>query len=367
MCHYAPMRSLLFALFLALLPLTSAFAFMDAVFGTDQRVPMNSHDYPFSAIVKIEHSEGGHCTGSLVARDVVLTNAHCLIKENGHRFTGIKVLVHGLNGFSPSYSIAAYELGTNDYSKEPQNDWALIRINRPVGDVVGSFFVAATPKIGEVHNLAGYSGDFMNGDTAGVHFNCKILGTTGAQALLNHDCDMTKGSSGSPIWFMEDNKANISALNSAQMGERDQHDSWSKKTTNLAVSVENFAEKIKEFAQKSPKHVTGLVVCNEKDKKLKLAFGFWSEQTNRSKGWVTIKAKSCKEVKLPGEVLWSTIPVKLYMHTKNKEDFEATYFRDFCVGGFFGFNEETVRCDKMKIFGLVGELHSNKFNRISIK
>ena len=184
-----------------------------AVFGPDDRVAMDGHAYPYSAVVRLENSKGGHCTGSLIARDVVLTNSHCSIDENGSRYQGTKIKVHGLPGYSPTVSVRETQLGTNNYDDEPGNDWALVQLAEPVGDIVGSFKLADNSVISNNYTLAGYSGDFRSGRTAGVHIGCNILGALNSHGIVLHDCDMTKGASGAGIWKLENSHAYIYALN----------------------------------------------------------------------------------------------------------------------------------------------------------
>lgn len=55
------------------------------VFGKDDRIPVLSNKYPWSTIGRLESSgenDGLYiCTGTLIGRDLVLTNAHCVVDE----------------------------------------------------------------------------------------------------------------------------------------------------------------------------------------------------------------------------------------------------------------------------------------------
>ena len=46
--------------------------------GQDDRVIVESLEWPWSAVVKVNRRTGGFCTGVLVAPDKVLTAAYCL-------------------------------------------------------------------------------------------------------------------------------------------------------------------------------------------------------------------------------------------------------------------------------------------------
>jgi V8-like Glu-specific endopeptidase len=60
--------------------------------GIDNRIPMLSRKYPWSAIGRVQGTETNgqsyHCTGSLIADNLVLTNAHCVINRS-KKFTHI--------------------------------------------------------------------------------------------------------------------------------------------------------------------------------------------------------------------------------------------------------------------------------------
>lgn len=368
MCQNVAMKIAAFLLLSAPLAFAGVSG-LKAVFGPDDRFAMESHAYPYSAIVRIENSEGGHCTGSLISRDVVLTNSHCLVNESGARYQGIKAKVHGLPGFAPTVSVRETLLGTTNYDDEPGNDWALVQLSEPLGDVVGSFKLAASATIGNGYTLAGYSGDYRGGHAAGVHAGCSLLGSLRNYGIVMHDCDMTKGASGSGIWKQEDSSAVIYALNSAQNGKRDERDTWTSHNSNLAVPVETFASAAQSFITANVKdYESGLVVCNSTQKKRKFAFGYWSASHSLSKGWYSIAAGQCKAINLPNEIEESRDNTKVYAYAEDLE-LGAVYFRDFCIGGFFSFEKDEGSCrgPKEKVFSQIGEIKFGKINRIDIK
>jgi len=186
------------------------------VSGDDNRVPMNNRDYPWSAVGRIvsEAADGSIslCTGTLVAENVVLTNAHCAIaSETQQLHKRIAFQPNLINGAITNADDMAWgtevELGT-DFSagQNPDpNDWALVKLDRPLGDRYGTLrWQALTSEVllGKASrlNLVGYSGDFPPdnpGETAGVHQGCSILDD--ADPFWVHDCDTTGGASGGPI------------------------------------------------------------------------------------------------------------------------------------------------------------------------
>ncbi|NJL86075.1 MAG: trypsin-like serine protease [Leptolyngbyaceae cyanobacterium SM1_1_3] len=184
--------------------------------GDDDRVPMNNRNYPWSAVGRIvaETADGSIslCTGTLIAEDVVLTNAHCaLTPETQQLHKRIAFQPNLINGAITNADDMAWVkevwLGTDFTTEEnpDPNDWALVKLDRPLGDRYGTLRWQALPadvllsKAGRL-NLVGYSGDFPPdhpGGTAGVHQGCSIIQDD--DPFWIHDCDTTGGASGGPI------------------------------------------------------------------------------------------------------------------------------------------------------------------------
>tara|TARA_R110000868_G_C10953026_1_gene767976 strand:+ start:1247 stop:2368 length:1122 start_codon:yes stop_codon:yes gene_type:complete len=338
-----------------------------SIFGPDNRSVLNTHAYPYGAIVRLVNAEGGHCSGSLIGRDLVLTNSHCMVEESGRSKSGIQATIHGLPGYSPRVSVESFISGTLDYKDEPRNDWALARLKEPIGDVTGWFGLAETAQIGGGYTLAGFSGDFKRGQVAGVHAGCALKGALGGLGVIMHDCDMTKGASGSSIWKLTNKHAFIHALNSAQLGKADQHDSWSEEDSNLAVPVQTFVTYAKAELSKLFSYDAGLVICNTRAKKDKFAFGFYTEDLSLSKGWVSIEAGECSEVKLPRPVAKANKSYRIYAFAK-EHDINGELSREYCVGGFFPFEKEEGACSssKTKMYTSIGNTKPGHIIRIDL-
>jgi protease YdgD len=204
----------------------------------DDRVPMTSQQYPWSAIGRLEYPiEGdriGICTGSLVVPDVVLTNAHCVVNRETHEvIANITFKPNLINGRVANDADIAnvvdviYGTDFRDSDAVPHpNDWAFVKLDRPLGETYGTLAWTSLPVSDLLRTydreliLAGYSGDFpadAPGRTAGVHDGCSILGE--ADGSLLHDCDTFGGSSGGPILAIIDGEFRIVALNSAERSE----------------------------------------------------------------------------------------------------------------------------------------------------
>lgn len=193
----------------------------------DDRIPMTSRNYPWSAVGKIEgvsaEGNGYSCTGTLISEDVVLTNAHCVVNPQTRKVSqAIAFEPNLVNGVVKSKNDIAY--ATNVYYgtdfkngdlADYANDWAILKLNKPIGKKYGYLGWKSLPSsslVGDTKKFAlvGYSGDFPNpkkkgyetltaGEsmTAGVHLKCSILRRQ--DSFLYHNCDTNQGASGGAI------------------------------------------------------------------------------------------------------------------------------------------------------------------------
>jgi protease YdgD len=206
------------------------------VIGTDDRVPVLTRAYPWSAIGRIEATKadgsGYTCTGTLIGLDIVLTNAHCLmdettnqpiIQKNQSPDNPMQIVFQAgmIKGVAlDSARVIDYRYGTNKPQKVLGDDWAILKLDKPLGTMYGYLgwqnLDFSNPKIWQATrdrlNLVGYAGDFptqsnseygQGGDTAGMNVGCSIEGieTKGAfKGVLLHRCDSNPGASGGPLF-----------------------------------------------------------------------------------------------------------------------------------------------------------------------
>ena len=219
------------------------------IIGRDDRYPVLSRQYPWSAVGRLEWRDRGQltttCTATLIAADAILTNSHCLnylrynssTREFDKYFlepSQYRQLLSMDNGqskmvFKPSLiqgaspdeaTVISYESGWTVQYQNSIDDWAVLKLDEPLGNYYGylgwraldftnSNVVNSTAE--KIH-LLGYAGDFPTpalrqfgapSETAGIDLASSILGNwptgTPYAGTLVHDCDTNPGASGGPI------------------------------------------------------------------------------------------------------------------------------------------------------------------------
>mgnify|MGYP002779647413 FL=1 len=238
------------------------------VIGWDDRTPMLSRKYPWSAIGRVQgfdtQGKGYHCTGTLISENIVLTNAHCVINPETRQFS--KEILFAPNVINREVAdkadiaqVKGVIYGTDFSGSElsnQQNDWAILKLDKPVGRKYGYLGWRNISSSDLIRNrgkyiFVGYSGDFPDhnrrgyegftagaGWTASAQVGCSIVDAR--NSVLFHDCDTTGGSSGGAIIAMINGEPRIVALNNAEIRDR-----TGQGVINLAVPID-FLERLSQ-------------------------------------------------------------------------------------------------------------------------
>ncbi|MHC5216308.1 trypsin-like serine protease [Enterococcus sp. LJL128] len=169
------------------------------IWGPDERRPVsNTTVFPYSAVVKVVcHYNVGlpsSGTGSMIGKDAVLTNAHVVYSKDRGWPKSITVYP-GKNANSEPFGSAQSRVVTiSSTSYGATNDYAVIRLNKAIGNNTGYFGLTST--IPSSLTLTGYHGDKKDGKM--YTQTSSIVGSNNEQIL--HQFDAWAGSSGSPMY-----------------------------------------------------------------------------------------------------------------------------------------------------------------------
>ena len=228
--------------------------------GIDNRVRVDISAYPWRMIGRLNRN-GSHCTAILVGPSEILTAAHCFWDKRRNQWA-VPSSFHFVLGYergdvTAHSKIKSIELANGQppkkSTKKPEvtEDWAIAVLEKPLGETFGyaplvQFDLRSLKDHllqGEVVVQAGYSRDIAHMLTADE--DCEISGLQKGKTgiLLLHQCDATKGDSGSPLFLFDGKSYALLGIHVATLTRN------GGRMEGVAVSVNMFRDRVAELTR----------------------------------------------------------------------------------------------------------------------
>jgi protease YdgD len=171
----------------------------------------------FEPVGRVDVADGGFCTGTLIAADLVLTAAHCVLGDDGtpvpaETITFRAGLSDGVALVEASVLRTVVDSGYRPVTPAPPEmirlDVALLQLVTPIPSSEIAPFTVSSPGAGSEVSVVSYADG--REDALSWQPVCNVLARQ--EGLIGLDCDVSYGSSGAPVLDRSGYRATVVSL-----------------------------------------------------------------------------------------------------------------------------------------------------------